>query len=750
MLVEAKSGMAEALGWKGGERYWRLPRILPIDEFYEVDRRGFVGFAAGIDIQEVMASLYQSEYQYQRRHKQTFANIAPVAGDAYFDVVCGRYPSDEPLSPVHATYRDVFDPEELAATPETALRHFEDPLGGPLWISGHDLDESLGRGLRDDTWFVFDSTDAGDSLDYWNFRLVESRVTPVNVSWIEHYAAAMRERIIAVHRPIPGNAFGTKFRSTICFAASIDEKTVEQICKQYLSDLPEHSFHVSTPARLRRPLPGNRHWGESKIVVSAAAAHFDEELISGKSVRIPSPAPSFLNRTGRHVKAQWINVVSAARSYAAETPATAYPSNLWSPGYPRLGMGGQGRIGREGWILHQEYDIGYSILDLQTGREAIVDWLKTQDILAEPSEEGQIAAQVIRAAGGLNASGMFTDRETVELLGEMAEGHAALSRNGRSVVASTPAKSKHINQIQQHFAAREKRSFGYWNELKYFLERGVFKAGLNVQCPTCGNSNWLDLDSISHRPTCTRCLNSFDFSQAPEHLQKLKWYYRVVGPFAAPDYARGGYSVALTLRVLFGEHDTETTWSTGLKLSPLNCEVDFIGWHRSNRMGNGERDEPLLVFGEAKSFGRNAIDDDAIVALKAVGDRFPGATMVVSVLRKGSELSLAEVGRLRKLAAWGRRSTYLGQPINPLIVLTGTELFTDHGISLAWKEEDGFEAPAYQDFNDLHSLAELTQERYLGLPPHWFEPADRHAPPAMTSIIDILKKRGTIPWLRDG
>jgi hypothetical protein len=67
-----------------------------------------------------------------------------------------------------------------------------------------------------------------------------------------------------------------------------------------------------------------------------------------------------------------------------------------------------------------------------------------------------------------------------------------------------------------------------------------------------------------------------------------------VGPFAAPDYARGAYAVALTLRALADRRDAEVTWSTGLSLEQLNCEIDFVAWHRGGRFLDDERDEPLL------------------------------------------------------------------------------------------------------------------------------------------------------------
>jgi hypothetical protein len=281
---------------------------------------------------------------------------------------------------------------------------------------------------------------------------------------------------------------------------------------------------------------------------------------------------------------------------------------------------------------------------------------------------------------------MFADRKTIDLLSEMAESRADLSRGGKRVATMTPDRSKHINTVRQHFDERTKRSFGYWNGLDYFLDRSVFRAGLRVQCPICAYHNWFDLDAISYSPTCTRCLNQFDFSQSPKDLHDVNWFYRVVGPFAAPDYARGGYAVALTLRCIAEFRETEMSWTTGLNLRPLNCELDFAAWHRPSRMLNDERDEPLLVIGEAKSFGKNAISEDAVIGLRKVADRFPGAIMIVSSLREIGDYTADELQRLRDLALWGRREVYHGQPTNPLVVLTATELFARHGIRDAWKE----------------------------------------------------------------
>jgi hypothetical protein len=70
---------------------------------------------------------------------------------------------------------------------------------------------------------------------------------------------------------------------------------------------------------------------------------------------------------------------------------------------------------------------------------------------------------------------------------------------------------------------------------------------------------------------------------------------------------------------------------------------------------------------------------------------------------------------------------YDGQPINPLIVLTATELFADHGIFDAWNKAGGQAVHPSIDSSDLHALAELTQKRYLNLPGFWEERMKAHS-----------------------
>jgi len=754
VLIEASHGMANKLGWSEDHGYFDLPRVASIDKFFEIDTRKRVHFIAGEDVFDVIAHLYDQEYKYERRHKRPFALIDP-GDDPFFELFGGAYPTDESLKYIAGAYRDAFDPETLPASSDTYLKFVRDGYTGPSWITRHALEESRAT-HRDQTIFVLDPKDPEDLIEAWNYRLVEGTVLPVNLNLLNDHAEFLRDLIKRRHQPIPDNPFGTLFHTNLEFAGSISGQAAAELVASHFGGLPQNSFftnHYPTmwEVRTERYVSIDR-----KIIVTSRSRSFDEEVDADGYARIPTLEPDFRGKGSSYTSSNWINVIRPSNNYRDQDVAIAFPSNLWKLGFPRLRSTDQVIITREGWAVPQRYSVGYLLLQPIGGRTALIEWLATQGIKALPSEAGQVAAQVISAAGSLPACGMFADRETVDLLNSMAESHSEQQRAGRSVRRFAPDRTKHRNEIKQHFALKAKRSLGFWNNLNYFLERSVFRAGLRVQCPICAYYNWFDLDAITYKPVCARCLNEFRLGQSPDDLKNLDWYYRVMGPFAAPDYVRGGYAVALTLRCIAERHDSELTWSTGLDLKELESEIDFAGWYRRGFvLSDNELEEPSFFIGEAKSFGRDAFDKKSLDHLRTVAERFPGAYVIVSSLKTIADYTGKELDSLRELAQWGRVIQIDGKLRNPLIVLTGVELFSDRGIRQAWQAAgepaSRFVQHAAVDLTDLYQLAECTQQLYLGLPPFYADFQTRRNVRAASELhtnrlrlIKLLKARSKL------
>ena len=129
--------------------------------------------------------------------------------------------------------------------------------------------------------------------------------------------------------------------------------------------------------------------------------------------------------------------------------------------------------------------------------------------------------------------------------------------------------------------------------------------------------------------------------------------------------------------------------------------------------------------GEAKSFAKDSFTKEDVARMKRVGQKIPGTFLVFATMK--SELSTTERDQIGKLATWGRLPDASGHPRNPVIVLTGKELFAHVHIRRVWENSGGkrqaLAKPGHIRMDNLRILSDLTQQVYLGLQPtdEWLE-----------------------------
>ena len=82
------------------------------------------------------------------------------------------------------------------------------------------------------------------------------------------------------------------------------------------------------------------------------------------------------------------------------------------------------------------------------------------------------------------------------------------------------------------------------------------------------------------------------------------------------------------------------------------------------------------------------------------------------------EITPGEIRNLLPFVRWARRLDAHWLPTNPVVLLTGVELFPELGIESTWRDRGGpYEQFAHYDTTrNLHRLAEATQVIYLDLP----------------------------------
>lgn len=723
VYVETAKGLLEEAGLGAlKEKHVIHEQVISFKEFLEPEGgRNWAEPAFGLDIVDVLSHLYKTDQQFVHREKREALWVKADAGSALTEALFGVYPTKKEVRYIGSAYRDVYKPEEVAATADTWRRVFLKGAYTPLRVTRHGLD--VERYWHDDLLiFVFDPTRATDLIDLWNLRQEPHPVVPVPKTWFQELANDIAELLKAEHRPIIGNPQGLMHNATIEFSRSTPKAEAEALLKTLPPGLPQGALS----AKFWR----NQIWVENRddygprqrrMKITAAEKRVELTLQQERELRttFPTLEPEFAAKYGRG-HARWVNILNVS-NYGARMIADVLPFNTFDRTWPRLGMGGDPvSVGREGWVFQQQYSqLGQYVSPLKT-EDALIGWLKTRGIRAELSEPGHIAKQMLEHLGGLWGAHLLADLETLELLNKMAGGVRRQSNEDSTIEETFERRTAPRKAWLDLIARRKQRRSLPEKTLDDFTRRNIIRLGIETDCPNCRATNWSTLSDADYKLICERCLKPYDFPQAELRDHNRNWTYRVVGPFSMHDYGRGSYSALLALNVIdrWESNSGHMTYATAMNLTfakDVQREVDFICWKGDNSFERSRA--PQLVIGECKSLGKGELIKSAdIAALKLVASKLPDATIAIAVLR--DHFTAKEKKLLKKLVAWGRRVNSFGQPTNPVLLLTSHELLMDFHISSTWKKLGG-EHAKYTDHHhlrNLRSFANATQQIYLGMP----------------------------------
>jgi hypothetical protein len=735
VFVEAQDGLAAEAGLPATEFGLSEPRTIPISVYADSnpDRapRPF-----GTNVSHIYQDLYERDFRFVSRDGDRVAAVSTRGADgAFIEAVFGGFPTEGKLATTQRAYADVFKPIEIPADGDGFLRIVRDGLHFPLRFTRRGLKTDYNSSWRGPTLFVADPDSPLDLIDFWNLRLFHPSVLPISTRWFQAQRDFLAKYLTDSYRPLPRNPHGVMITPTIQFGRSIgEERANAMVAEAGLTALGECRWLFQTrydsiwtdysdEDHVTRPQP-----------VSVAAAEADHDLTVGGGpepmIRFPDLAPDFAPQHDS-TSARWVNVVQLRNYGSDDRLALVLPSDFTDLKEWRFRLGESGIVAREGFVLPQRHKGLRQYLRLPDGTQAVATWLRARGVEAAPSDPGRIAEQILASVGGLRGSALLADPETLKLLDQMAK---SVRRHADGTVEEFEDRAVDVDRWKALVHRRANTGFHHWISLDAFVKAKVLKLGLAIDCPNCMKRNWVGLAAMREQIACERCLKSFAFPQGTLDFDKTPWRYRVVGPFSVPDYAAGAYATVLALRVfseMLGVGDTDLTYATGLQFSgmgPNPCEVDFTCWYRRRALF-GRSEEPVLAFGEAKSFATEGFKTADIERMQKVADRFPGAFMVFATLKE--DLSETEKSLIGDFAMRGRERLDNGRPRSPTIVLTGTELFTSWHIDHTWQERGGqharFGEPVHMRLDNLWTLAEVTQQLYLGLPDPW---AHLRQPPA--------------------
>ncbi|WP_020674699.1 hypothetical protein [Geopsychrobacter electrodiphilus] len=705
-LVEAEKGLANSLGFERG-RVLQIEDILTLDG--DRDRQGF-----GQSVFDLYRDLYRKEFQFAHRHEHNIVDITPESRKLKEFCACmfGAFPEEQDLKYLHKGFTDVFTPKVQTLGSRALAELYKSSFTSALRIGRSEIEVHY-HDHRDPALFILDTHEPRDLIDFWNLRAVTRNVLPIPVQWIEALSDFCRDYILENYRPLPGNPNGVMIRPTVMFSRSIPTTDIEDLHKKHLRvDVDGANCRQDWYPSIWRSSPNFTH-REMRPTLSADEKSFDSAFIDDKpEIHFDVLAPDFSEKYGN--SNCYANVVTLNDHSYKNQIATTFPCNFKNPVYPNFGLGGNHLLPTtEGLVTFPKYKDLSKRWELPCGSTAISNWLEKIGIKCQLSDAGKATQQIIQTLGGFWGVANFANAEIVRWLNEISR---------RPV-----SRSAHHQEFRNRINNATKANDRHERNFKGLVERGAVELGLEVKCTKCSNWSWYSLKNLDQKIDCSRCLQQFNFPNIDPSSINTRWAYRLVGPFALPDYAKGGYAASLSIR-FFSEvigqfHEANTTWSAGqtLELEPkIEIESDFILWYqRQQFFGNNFPTE--VVFGEAKSFGKEVFKAEDIDRMKTLACRFPGSVVVFSTMKQAADLSTDEIKRIAKFAEWGREYIKERQQTRaPVIMLTGTELFAGYSLQNAWEEVGGRHAdivrPAYIRLENLRVLADLTQQLYLKMP----------------------------------
>jgi hypothetical protein len=557
--------------------------------------------------------------------------------------------------------------------------------------------------------FYLDASNPLDIIDYWNLRAVGWIVVPVAkqsagcdstkrlvLNFIEDNFYPYRENPDFYHN------------ATLIKSRSMSETELKDFADSLKLPPPDNKKGWSRIS-LQRWYPRIwDEWARDKDNVeccelkSLETQHDLSEYQERISFRTLDP--EFINRFGGHGEARFANEIELRFYGDKELLAEVIPEsdeNL---------IRALGGIGFDEWrfsrknIVYLSRHINWHIhLSIPKAEAVFSEWLNSQKWKTELSAPGRIAKQMIKQLGGVWGISLLAKEGIIKLLETMVGGKTIKEEAIWAEIQKITNQERLFRDDPNKFLQR-------------LLDVHMLRLGIEVQCPICTQHSWYSIKDVDYELQCSNCTERF---QIPSHTPKeLKWSYRTFGPFSLPHQAHGVFAVLLTLRFFSQLLDGATTplMSFVAKKDNKQIEADLGLLFQESRFGYKKTE---LIFAECKTynhFGKK--DTDRMILL---ADQFPGAFLVFATLRRS--LTQKEKKLLRPVVNRGRKYWTDERPYNPVLILTGTELFSNWRPPQCWKDAGGIHAPFAQKYKYLRNLFELcdaTQQLYLDMKP-WHE-----------------------------
>lgn len=664
----------------------------------------------GVGIFEILNDVFEKHFRYQSKYPiRVVIPRIPSVLSLFWSSFFGEVPSGV-SGPLDKHYREPLEIEtpdfEMGMLPDLIKRN----VLFPRRLTQYDLQHRNGPGFGNTaSVFFMDARKADDVVDFWNLRATGRSVLPLPKQFLmlpefnEIVIAFLRQHSRAwPHNPaVYDHASFIRSRNSTMqemqrYASSL------KITKDP-ADPSDRSFFA-----LQHWYP--RVWDEwardkdgaspTDVYGSEESAEIPETL--ERRITFTPILPKFAEKYGYHGKPRCANEVSfrlyGETEFLAEVLPTPAGKKVVNAISGLTSLQGEWRIGRHGLVKLVKYDLSET-RKIPGAEDVFFAWLADHGWTPKVSTPGLLARQINRQLDG---------QPQIVLRNEKVLGLLEKMNGGRVQDDGSPVDENRFVQERDLAIGEVKNRIGSDFLYDYLLLKGVFKLGARVQCSNCSRNSWFSLDTVQDALTCPRCLDSFP---AVGHLDSSTWSYKTTGAFSLPNYADGAYAVLLTLK-FFDDQKMNTMRTTPVisftaeAIPEKRLEADFASLWQEALYGE-KRDG--VMFGECKTYGRFEKRD--FDRMQFIAKTFPGAVLVFSTLRK--KLTPKEIAAIIRITKAGRKRWKAERPINPVLILTGTELLDVSGPPYCWDEAT---KAKHNRVAGLLSLCDASQQIYLGLP----------------------------------
>lgn len=703
-LVEAEKGLTQEFGIESNG-------VLQLTEILE---------KYGLPVHPLYWELYQEEFRFEASHRRNVVDVE--AADSLYDrfvaASFGNFPIQEQSLSITSTYKDrfreIFNPEQKKLDAVALSELYQFRYISALEIGCKKLqigyDEILSPVI-----FILDANESKDLIDLWNLRAVYSTVVAIPIQWIEPLSGFCKKFIRKNSSRLIDDPDADIVGPTLMYSRTLSEDRREELHEDYLRVNVENTYIVT-----KQHPPTWRTQPDSWFVTARPTLMADKKSIGIYSglenfeIQFDALFPEF---AGKYRDQSCLaNVVKLEDESNSDQIATVFPYEGANTTFLKCRLTGPPpKSTSEGLVIFPEYRNLSERWELVDGTTAINQWLESHEVIASPSDAGRATQQIIETLKGCKSVGCLANKGIIELLNEMSN---------RPVT-----KTAHYKEFQNKVgnAIDNKK----WKNALFerLVERKVVELGLELKCRKCNNWSWYSITHLDYTLICDFCLKQFNFPiTSPSSSHHARWAYRVIGPFAFPNYARGGYAAALAIRfftdVIGRKYWSALTWSAGQTLdlpASKTVEADFMLWLQRTDF-SGPPHPPLdILFGEAKSFGMDVFRQEDVEKMKWLAEEFPGSVLVFAAMKEIELFSNEEISCIKELAEWGRDfDKARGKTRAPVIILTGSELLTLLSLEDLWKGKGGKHKAVIESaqgsVNNPKVLADLTQQLYLGMP----------------------------------